>query len=200
MAGAGPVQRVAVPPGVQPDQVERGRSVCVFQKAAGQRSWRGFGTLQARSPGRGPFQGANQAPARPWRPDQRIRASRIKGQVRSSGRVLEPHTLSRCGVRRSSLVRRRPVYTIEALCGHEEFDTRTGELSRGADGLFGVDSHRPEGRHRRVSAVLVVKSLPCGISPRTTPCRPAPALPESRRTSAAPLPGSYRRAGRYGWT
>ena len=45
----------------------------------------------ARSPGRGPFQGADQAPARPWRPDQRIRASRIKGQVRSIGRVLEPH-------------------------------------------------------------------------------------------------------------
>ncbi len=29
--------------------------------------------------------------ARPWRPHQRIRASRVKGQVRSSGRVLKPH-------------------------------------------------------------------------------------------------------------
>jgi putative transposase len=44
----------------------------------------------ARSPGRGPLHGADQAPARPRRPHQRIRASRIRAQVRGSGRVLEP--------------------------------------------------------------------------------------------------------------
>ena len=45
----------------------------------------------ARSPGRGSPQGADQAPARPRRPHQRIRAGRIEGQVRTSGRVLEPY-------------------------------------------------------------------------------------------------------------
>ncbi len=36
MAGAGPVHRVAVPPGVQPDQVEGDRGVGVFQAGLGQ--------------------------------------------------------------------------------------------------------------------------------------------------------------------
>ena len=34
---------------------------------------------------------ADQAPARPRRPHQRIRASRVEDQVKSGGRVLEPH-------------------------------------------------------------------------------------------------------------
>ncbi|MGO9296406.1 MAG: integrase core domain-containing protein [Streptosporangiaceae bacterium] len=46
----------------------------------------------ARSPSRGPLPGADQAPARPRRPHQRVRASRIEAQVRTGGRVLEPRT------------------------------------------------------------------------------------------------------------
>ena len=44
-----------------------------------------------RPPSRRPLPGADPAPARPRRPHQRIRASRLKAQVRTSGRVLEPH-------------------------------------------------------------------------------------------------------------
>jgi hypothetical protein len=44
-----------------------------------------------RSHGHGPFPGANQASAcRRWSP-QRVRASRLKGQANTSGRVMEPH-------------------------------------------------------------------------------------------------------------
>ena len=46
----------------------------------------------ARPPCRGPHPEADQAPARPRRPHQRIRAGRIEAQVRTGGRVLEPHT------------------------------------------------------------------------------------------------------------
>ena len=45
----------------------------------------------ARSPCRGPLPEADPAPARTRRPHQRIRASRIEAQVRTNGRVLEPH-------------------------------------------------------------------------------------------------------------
>ena len=38
---------------------------------------------------------ADQAPARSRRPPQRIRASRVEAQVKTGGRVLEPHTVSR---------------------------------------------------------------------------------------------------------
>src|SRR5258708_26010548 len=41
-------------------------------------------------PSRRPLPGANPAWARPWWPYQRIRASRLKAQVRTGGRVLEP--------------------------------------------------------------------------------------------------------------
>jgi hypothetical protein len=46
----------------------------------------------ARPAGRGPLQEADPAPAPPRRPHQRVRASRIEAQVRTSGRVLEPHS------------------------------------------------------------------------------------------------------------
>ena len=39
-------------------------------------------------------QEADPAPARPRRPHQRVRAGRIEAQVRTGGRVLEPHSLS----------------------------------------------------------------------------------------------------------
>ena len=45
----------------------------------------------ARPPRRRPLPGADQAPARPRRPHQRIRASRVEAQVKTGGRVLEPH-------------------------------------------------------------------------------------------------------------
>ena len=45
----------------------------------------------ARPPSRRPLPGADQAPTRPRRPHQRIRAGRIEAQVRTGGRVLEPH-------------------------------------------------------------------------------------------------------------
>lgn len=54
---------------------------------------------------------------------------------------------------------------IEALYGGESVLVATGELVRRNDGLFGRDEKRPEGRHRRVSAVAVIRNL--------TPCRPA---------------------------
>ena len=47
----------------------------------------------ARPPHRRPLPGADQASARPRRPHQRIRASRVKAQVKTRGRVLEPHRL-----------------------------------------------------------------------------------------------------------
>src|SRR5258705_2983875 len=45
----------------------------------------------ARPPCRGPLPGADQTLACPRRPHQRVRASRIEAQVRTGGRVLEPH-------------------------------------------------------------------------------------------------------------
>src|SRR5271157_146185 len=39
------------------------------------------------------FPGADQTPARPRRPHQRVRAGRIEDQVRTNGQVLEPHTV-----------------------------------------------------------------------------------------------------------
>ena len=45
----------------------------------------------ARPPGRRPLPGADQAPTRPRRPHQRIRAGRVEDQVNISGGVLEPH-------------------------------------------------------------------------------------------------------------
>jgi putative transposase len=46
---------------------------------------------KARAPHRRPLPGADQAPARPRRPHQRIRAGRVEAQVKTGGRVLEPH-------------------------------------------------------------------------------------------------------------
>ena len=43
-----------------------------------------------RPPCRGPHPEADQAPSRPRRPHQRIRAGRIEAEVRNGGRVLEP--------------------------------------------------------------------------------------------------------------
>src|SRR5260370_25555138 len=43
-------------------------------------------------PRRRPLPEADQAQAGPRRPPQRIRASRVEAQVKSGGRVLEPHT------------------------------------------------------------------------------------------------------------
>ena len=48
----------------------------------------------ARPPSRRPLPGANPASARPRRPHRRIRASRLKAQVRTGCRVLEPHSVS----------------------------------------------------------------------------------------------------------
>ena len=45
----------------------------------------------ARSPCCGPLPEADPAPTRTRRPHQRVRASRIEAQVRTDGRVLEPH-------------------------------------------------------------------------------------------------------------
>jgi hypothetical protein len=65
----------------------------------------------ARSPGRGPLQGADPVPACPRRPHQRVRASRIEAQVRTGGRVLEP---TRLGSRATSPLRR---FATDNLCG-----------------------------------------------------------------------------------
>jgi putative transposase len=45
----------------------------------------------ARPPRRRPLPRADQAPARPRRPHQRIPAGRVEAQVKTGGRVLEPH-------------------------------------------------------------------------------------------------------------
>src|SRR5271165_2673694 len=45
---------------------------------------------EARSPCRGPLPPADQAPTRPRRPHQRVRAGRVKPQLSTRGRVLEP--------------------------------------------------------------------------------------------------------------
>ena len=47
-----------------------------------------------RPPCRRPLPGADQAQARPRRPHQRVRASRIEAQVKTGGRVLEPHRVA----------------------------------------------------------------------------------------------------------
>src|ERR1039457_259643 len=47
----------------------------------------------ARPPHRRPVPEADQAPTRPRRPHQRIRASRIEAQIKAIGRVLEPHRI-----------------------------------------------------------------------------------------------------------
>ncbi len=51
---------------------------------------------QAGSPRRRPLPRANQAPARPRRPRQRIRAGRVEAQVNNGGRLLEPHKCALC--------------------------------------------------------------------------------------------------------
>src|ERR1019366_9084201 len=50
----------------------------------------------ARPPCRPPLAGGDQAPARPRRPPQRIRASRVEAQLKTRGRVLEPHRVPGC--------------------------------------------------------------------------------------------------------
>src|SRR3981081_2984616 len=45
---------------------------------------------RSRAPRRGPQLRADQAPASPWRPDQRIRTRSLKPQIRTGVRVLEP--------------------------------------------------------------------------------------------------------------
>ena len=45
---------------------------------------------EARSPCRGPLPPADQAPTRPGRPHQRVRAGRVKPQLSTRGRILEP--------------------------------------------------------------------------------------------------------------
>jgi len=47
-------------------------------------------TTAPSTPCRRPLPGADQAPTRPRRPPQRMRASRVEAQVKSGGRVLEP--------------------------------------------------------------------------------------------------------------
>ena len=56
------------------------------------------------------FPGSESSVARPRRPRQRIRASRVKGQVGSSGRVLEPRRLCAPNQKRNNLV--------SAVAGH----------------------------------------------------------------------------------
>ncbi len=58
----------------------------------------------ARPPCRRPLPAADQTPARPRRPHQRVRASRIETQVTTSSRVLKPHR-ARGSVRRSPATR-----------------------------------------------------------------------------------------------
>ena len=48
---------------------------------------------------------------------------------------------------------------IGALYGTDAVVVATGEPTRQNDGVFGADAQRPEGRHRRVSAVAVVNEL-----------------------------------------
>jgi len=50
----------------------------------------------ARPPRRRPLPEADQAPTRPGRPHQRIRAGSVEAQVKTGGRVLEPHKLATC--------------------------------------------------------------------------------------------------------
>src|ERR1039457_6795134 len=48
----------------------------------------------ARPPSRRPLPAADQAPPGPGRPHQRVRAGRVEAQVKTYGRVLEPHRLN----------------------------------------------------------------------------------------------------------
>ncbi|EFC80226.1 hypothetical protein FrEUN1fDRAFT_6658 [Parafrankia sp. EUN1f] len=62
-------------------------------------------TTPARPPRRRHGEGADQTPARPRRPDQRIRTNRLKPQVNTGGRVPAPH---RPTASRSTATSRRP--------------------------------------------------------------------------------------------
>ncbi len=64
----------------------------------------------ARSPCCGPLPEADPAPARTRRPHQRVRASRIEAQVRTDGRVLEPHRMAEDGI---------PEILAEQRLGHD---------------------------------------------------------------------------------
>src|ERR1019366_1028313 len=68
-----------------------------------------------RPPSRRPLPGADPASARPWWPHQRIPASRLKAQVRTGGRVVEP-----TGPRQESLRRLPGMTRLEIIIGRGE--------------------------------------------------------------------------------
>src|ERR1019366_1695191 len=59
---------------------------------------------RARPPRRQHLPAADQAPARPRRPPQRIRASRVEAQVKTCGRVLESHNLGTARIHRKPIL------------------------------------------------------------------------------------------------
>ena len=112
----------------------------------------------ARSPCRGPLPEADPAPARPGRPHQRVRASRIEVQVRTDGRVLEPHGASRSSGRFPVLAD-QAVDDLPALDPGNHIDRLTGLVQRRS--LFPrlVGPHqsrqqRPPDQKAQVSALL----------------------------------------------
>jgi hypothetical protein len=48
---------------------------------------------------------------------------------------------------------------VTALYGSEAVEIPSGRMTRQNDGLFGVDTRHPRGRHRRVSAVAVLRKV-----------------------------------------
>ena len=113
-------------PEPQPDRppVSAEIAALIERLATENRSW---GTSRSTHPGpitHRPVPAADPTPARPWRPHQRIRAGRLKAQLKTSDRVLEPHRICCTGGRCSAL----PVsISISWIQDHSSLDLREVE-------------------------------------------------------------------------
>ena len=97
---------------------------------------------------------AVQASARPWWPHQRIRASRLKAQVRADGRVPEPHKLRLHHRGACPFTGLEPLYPL-IIVG--------GAAGVAAVALLTRSLRRPAGRQPRwhLAFVLLAAAMPC---------------------------------------
>jgi hypothetical protein len=115
--------------------------------------------------------GSDQAPARPRRPHQRVRAGRIEAQIRTRSGVLEPHTL------------RNGAYGRLLHAGHDLRHSQHAELV-GLSPITGQRGLRSSGPGFRSSVTMVTGGLLVFLAPATPP---APAAAGSPRASPGAL-------------
>ena len=142
-------------------------------------------TAPVRPPCRRPFPGADQAPTRPRRPHQRIRAGRIEAKVKTRGRVLEPH--------RGQLL--RPMHWVPSCAAPAVGDRRGSRALDGEDDVDVVAEHQ-----RALTGASTWRRLKLSSLRRRQP-----RYLESLRTAAGPggpwnpdSPGSRTPGGRRG--